>query len=103
MSGFTSNASLLTPEVLLRLMLYTDQSRQTVTQFAPAAWINFDTAFGPDFQMGTEHRVSMVNENGKFTSYRVVVDKPPFLEHMPHPDKKEVYTPTLTLYLVPAA
>jgi hypothetical protein len=103
MGSFESNAFLLTPEVLLRLMLYTDQTRQTVTQFAPAAWVNFDTAFGPDFQVGTEHRVSMVNENGKLTSYKVVVDKPPFLEQMPHPDKRDMNAPTVTLYLMPAA
>lgn len=97
------NATLLVPEVLLRLMLYTDNTQTLTTQLAPDAWVDFDTAFGPTFQAGTEHRVSLMNADRKSTPYRVVVAHPPILGQKPHPDEKDVMVPMATLYLLPTA
>ncbi|MVM33810.1 hypothetical protein GO755_27480 [Spirosoma sp. HMF4905] len=97
------NATLLTPQVLLRLMLYTDTSQRSATQFAPDAWVDFDTAFGPTFQVGTEHQMAIVNEDRKSIPYRVVVVKAPLLEQTPHPDESGDMVPMATLYLMPAA
>ncbi|WP_420151242.1 hypothetical protein [Spirosoma sp.] len=103
MDSSENNVIPLNPEVLLRVMLYNDTSRQSATQLAPDAWVDFDTAFGPTFQTGTEHQVSFMNDDRKSTPFRVVVTHGPLLAQQPHPVDKEVMVPVATLYLMPAA
>ncbi|MVM35279.1 hypothetical protein GO755_34980 [Spirosoma sp. HMF4905] len=101
MNTLQSNATLLNPEVLLRLLLYKDSSQQSTTQLAPDCWIDFDTAFGPQFQVGTQHKVSVLNADRKSSPYSVVVAKSPILGQIPHPEQEQVMVPTATLYLLP--
>ncbi|QMW06769.1 hypothetical protein [Spirosoma foliorum] len=101
MDGPQSNATLLNPEVLLHLLLYTSPTQQATTQLAPACWIDFDTAFGPYFQPGTEHQVSLLTANYKSTPYKVVVASPPVLGQMPNPEQENALVPTATIYLLP--
>ena len=103
MSTLKGNATLPTPEVLLRFILYSDSSCQAVTQLAPDAWVDFNTAFGPKFQAGTEHKVSLVNPDRKLISYKVVVAKAPVLEQKPNPEETGEMIPIAMLYLMPAA
>lgn len=103
MDDQTSNVRPLIPEVLLRVMLYNDATRQSTTQLAPDAWVDFDTAFGPTFQAGTEHQVSLVNDDRKSFPFKVVVTNAPLLGQSPHPDNTNVMVPVATLYLMPAA
>ncbi|WP_460974080.1 hypothetical protein [Spirosoma migulaei] len=103
MNTLQSNATLLNPEVLLQFLLYKDSSRQATTKLAPDCWIDFDTAFGPTFQPGTEHKVSVFSPDCKPVLYKVVVARSPLLGQMPHPDQEQVMVPTATLYFLPAA
>lgn len=103
MDSSETNVIPLMPEVLLRVMLYNDSTRRSTTQLAPDAWVDFDTAFGPTFQAGTEHQVSLVNTDRKPVSYKVVVANPPLLEQGPHPDDSGKVIPIAKLYLMPAA
>ena len=98
-----SNVIPLNPDVLLRVMLFNDKTRKSATQLAPDAWVDFDTAFGPTFQAGTEHQVSLVNADRKSSPFKVVVTNAPLLEQKPHPEDAEVMIPVATMYLMPAA
>jgi len=103
MNMLKGNATLLKPEVLLRFMLYSNGNYQRSIQLAPDAWVDFDTAFGPDFQPGTEHKVTLLNPERKAVPYVVVVAKTPFMCQIPHPDGSGKMIPLATLYLAPAA
>lgn len=103
MDALENNVIPLNPEVLLRFMLYNDMSRQSATQLAPDAWVDFDTAFGPTFQAGTEHRISVLAADRQSVPYKVVVTNPPLLEQEPHPEHTGKIVSIATLYLLPAA
>ncbi|UFH52273.1 hypothetical protein [Spirosoma sp. KNUC1025] len=98
-----NNVIPLNPDVLLRVMLYNDPTQNSATQLAPDAWVDFDTAFGPTFQAGTEHQISLVNADRTSSPFRVTVTDFPLLEQKPHPDDEEIMIPVATLYLMPAA
>ena len=97
MNTLKSNPTLLKPEVLLRFMLDTDQQADRV--LAPDTWVDFDTAFGPQFQVGTEHTLTLLSPPSQERCFRV--SKPPFLEQFPSADGRLM--PMTTLYLAPAA
>jgi hypothetical protein len=102
MNKFKGNATILKPEVLLRFMLYSNEHQQQSIQLAPDAWVDFDTAFGPDFQTGTQHKVTLLNAERKAIPYQVVVADTPILHQIPHPDNNGRMIPLAMLYLAPA-
>ena len=102
MNILNGNATASTPEVLLRFLLYKDNSYQYTTQLAPDAWVDFDTVFGPQFKTGTQHQVTLLNAGRKPTTYQVVVAKAPLLQQIPHPEEHGQQVPLAMLYLAPA-
>jgi len=102
MNILNGNATLSTPEVLMRFLLYKDSTYQYTTQFAPDAWVDFDTIFGPQFQAGTQHQITLLTDNRKPATYQVVVAKAPLLQQVPHPDQHGQQVALAMLYLAPA-
>ena len=99
MNSLKTHPALLKPEVLLRFVLVTDTPTDTERPLAPDTWVDFDTAFGPQFQRGTEHTLTLLSPPNQATAFRVT--KTPFLEQVSYKNGKVV--PMTTLYLAPAA
>jgi len=102
MNTLKSNPTLLKPEVLLQFRLCPDANHPTDTPLAPDAWVDFDTAFGPQFQLGTEH--NLIGLSPERQAHRYVVAKTPFLHQIPAPPGLPVEKISLaTLYLEPVS
>ncbi|GAB3951183.1 hypothetical protein GCM10028805_30790 [Spirosoma harenae] len=91
--------TLLKPEVLLRVML-DDNFEPAYPQslLAPDTWIDFDTAFGPQYQSGTEHMLTLLNPPIQAINYRVA--KTPILAQFRSKNGKLI--PMAMIYMAPA-
>lgn len=99
MNALKTHPALLKPEVLLRFVLATDAVSATEETIAPDTWVDFDTAFGPQFQRGTEHTLTLLSPPNQAIAYRVT--KTPFLKQVAYKNGRVI--PMTTLYLAPAA
>ena len=99
MNTLKTSPTLLKPEVLLRFVLATDATHSSDNLLAPDTWVDFDTAFGPQFQKDTEHTLTLLSPPNQATAFRVT--RTPFLEQFSFKNGKTI--PMTTLYLAPAA
>jgi hypothetical protein len=99
MDVIKSNLTLLKPEVLLRFRLCTDAEHPTDMPLSPDTWVDFDTAFGPHFQSGTEHHLLRLGPECPDNWY--VVAKEPYLNQTTHPNYGDKKLLMATLYLKP--
>lgn len=99
MNSQTHHPTLLKHEVLLRVMLDSDFLPVSAdSMLTPDTWIDFDTAFGPQFQLGTEHTLTLLTPPSQPTCYRVA--KTPMLAQFRSKNGKLM--PMAMIYMAPA-
>ncbi|MBC3786346.1 hypothetical protein [Spirosoma utsteinense] len=87
----------ISPQALVRFMLYTDADRQSAQRIGAAIWMDFDTLFGPAYACGTEHELIFPEIDNAM--HRYVVAMPPYGRKIPHPNGSDRQVLLVTLYL----
>lgn len=96
-----SNARMITPEVLLRFMLYTSPTRTNAIPVTSDMWVDRQMAFGNAYDPGTNHQFKVINQSGETKNY--VVAMLPLIRRVTDPRRPGKQTVHVTICFAKAS
>ncbi|MFD2933450.1 hypothetical protein [Spirosoma flavum] len=101
MSNIETEVGSISPQALIRYMLYTDVNRRRATQVGSDAWVDLTTILGNKYDYGTKHEIMFSEIDDEPNQY--IVAMIPYIRQVPHPEKEDELIPLRFVYLASAA